>query len=529
MNAVLAPDDAHQLRVPPHSIEAESSVLGALLLDAPKAWPLVSDTLSAADFYRHEHQLVFGSIARLVHAGHPVDTIAVAEELRDHGLLDQVGGVAYMADLTQYMPSPERVTAHAGIVADHARRRAAIARADELAQAAFRGDALALRNAAEELATLKLDGEDVVFPGQGRPARAFVPLGDFRKGQTLQWLVKGVIPRAALGAIYGAPGSGKSFLALDLAMTLARGLPTWAGGHRVKKSRVGYVVAEGAVGFRGRLNGYLKEHGLTDADVPDLQIMDSAPNLLEPADVRELIAKIKAANGFDVIFVDTLARCVPGAEENSSQDMGRALAACELIRESTGAMVLLLAHSGKVDRGIRGWSGVLGALDVELKVEENETTGQRSATLTKMKDGPGEGDALHFSLLPVHLGDDEDGDAITSCTVKLLSNNPAAGAPAKSTAGPNREAIAAQVLNLLRSEQEQGRHYGVRSLHDACGGVAKLSRDQMKAAVAMLIAGGEVEERQRPRAGRGGGAKYLHVATASERADHAGQPMGAQS
>jgi len=80
-----------QLRVPPHSVEAESSVLGGLLLDN-SAWDRVGDLVSADDYYRHEHQLIFSAIAVLINANKPADVITVFEQLQSQGKADEVGG-----------------------------------------------------------------------------------------------------------------------------------------------------------------------------------------------------------------------------------------------------------------------------------------------------------------------------------------------------------------------------------------------------------------------------------------------------
>ena len=86
------------LRVPPHSIEAEQSVLGGLMLDNDSVASL-EDRVSADDFYRHEHRLIFLAITALSSAAKPYDVITVSEWLRDAGQIDKVGGVPYLAEL----------------------------------------------------------------------------------------------------------------------------------------------------------------------------------------------------------------------------------------------------------------------------------------------------------------------------------------------------------------------------------------------------------------------------------------------
>ena len=104
-----------QLRVPPHSAEAESSVLGGLLLDN-SSWDRVSDLLTESDFYRFEHRLVFGAIGALVNAAKPADVITVFEHLQNQGKAEEIGGLAYLNSLAQYVPSSGNIRRYAEIV-----------------------------------------------------------------------------------------------------------------------------------------------------------------------------------------------------------------------------------------------------------------------------------------------------------------------------------------------------------------------------------------------------------------------------
>jgi replicative DNA helicase len=125
-----------QLRVPPHSIEAESSVLGGLLLDNG-AWDRVGDLLKDDDYYRHEHKLVHSAIAVLINANKPADVITVYEQLQSQGLADQVGGLAYLNSLAQYVPSAANIRRYAEIVRERAILRKLISVSDEVATQAF--------------------------------------------------------------------------------------------------------------------------------------------------------------------------------------------------------------------------------------------------------------------------------------------------------------------------------------------------------------------------------------------------------
>lgn len=259
------------------------------------------------------------------------------------------------------------------------------------------------------------DFKDETQPGgQGdKPAKfTVVPAGEFSAGPSPEWIVKGLLPRAELAVLYGESGAGKSFMALDLGLAIARG-EQWRG-LRVKQGRVVYVAAEGGGGFRNRLKAYAQQHGIDLAGVP-FGVIHAAPNLLMKPDALEVARAIQAAGGAAVVIVDTLAQATPGGNENSAEDMGRALAHCKGIHRATGALVLLVHHAGKdTSKGARGWSGLRAAADVELEVQR--TPGGRVLRITKQKDGDDSG-AWGFDLEAVLVGLDADGDEVLSCVV----------------------------------------------------------------------------------------------------------------
>ncbi|HVR49835.1 MAG TPA: DnaB-like helicase N-terminal domain-containing protein, partial [Pseudorhodoferax sp.] len=125
-----------QLRVPPHSIEAESSVLGGLLLDNA-AWDRVGDVLKDGDFYRYEHRLIFAAIRDLINANKPADVITVYESLQSVGKADDVGGLAYLNSLAQFVPSASNIRRYGEIVRERAILRKLVTASDEIATSAF--------------------------------------------------------------------------------------------------------------------------------------------------------------------------------------------------------------------------------------------------------------------------------------------------------------------------------------------------------------------------------------------------------
>ena len=133
----VPPDrEVAQLRVPPHSIEAESSVLGGLLLDN-MAWDRVGDLLVDGDFYRHEHQQIYAAIGALVNASKPADVITVYEQLQSLGKAEETGGLAYLNSLAQYVPSASNIRRYAEIVRERSILRKLVTASDEIATNAF--------------------------------------------------------------------------------------------------------------------------------------------------------------------------------------------------------------------------------------------------------------------------------------------------------------------------------------------------------------------------------------------------------
>ena len=143
MSTVLSPVDEYgqdrqisQLRVPPHSIEGESSVLGGLLLDNA-AWDRVGDILVDNDFYRYEHRLIYAAIGALVNASKPADVITVFEHMQSQGRAEEIGGLAYLNSLAQYVPSASNIRRYAEIVRDRSLLRKLVTASDEIATNAF--------------------------------------------------------------------------------------------------------------------------------------------------------------------------------------------------------------------------------------------------------------------------------------------------------------------------------------------------------------------------------------------------------
>lgn len=239
------------------------------------------------------------------------------------------------------------------------------------------------------------------------------------------WLVRGILPERGMAVVYGAPGSGKTFLVLDLACAIARGV-AW-GGRRVHAGRAVYVGLEGHVGTR--VAAYVKGHGIEAADLAGMTIIERQMVDVRNADhakalARDILAALPEAPA--LVVVDTLNRSMPGGDENKSEDMGRAILAANYLSMELGCLVLFVHHSGKAESaGARGHSSLLGAADAELAVVRDDE-GNRTVETTKMKDGE-DGQRFAFRLKSIDLGavHDHDPEAepderVSSCVVDGL-------------------------------------------------------------------------------------------------------------
>ena len=135
-SAARGDDEVARLRVPPHSVEAEQSVLGGLLLDN-LAWDRAADLLNDGDFYRYEHKLIHAAIGALINASRPADVITVFERLQSLGKADECGGLTYLNALAQSVPSAANLRRYAEIVRERAILRKLVAASDEIATTAF--------------------------------------------------------------------------------------------------------------------------------------------------------------------------------------------------------------------------------------------------------------------------------------------------------------------------------------------------------------------------------------------------------
>lgn len=179
-------------------------------------------------------------------------------------------------------------------------------------------------------------------------------------------LIPGVLYRDSLAWLYGLPGCGKSFIAIDVAGCVSTG-EVWQGYGPATEGPVLYLIAEGVTGVKQRVRAWEGAQGVT-MRVQFLPVAVQTTNGAEWAAFVQLAAEMRPA----LIVVDTQARVTVGAEENSAKEMGEVVHRLERLRQATGACVLVVHHSGRAGEHMRGSIAMDGAATTILKVEKTE-------------------------------------------------------------------------------------------------------------------------------------------------------------
>ena len=413
-------------------IALEQQLIGALL-NAPE------DAGMAADV-RPEHfqDPYLGAVKAVIdRADGRFDVGTVAADMEGHPGFATMGGRDYIAKLYIHAPPyAVRIDSTAAKVVEAWRRR-------------------------QTLALLEAQSRDIaaggdphaVLAGYRRQLDALAPAGRFTPLPATPWRIKGLMPRQGLGFCAGAPGAGKSFLTLHLALSLAAGHPTVLG-RAAKGCGVLYIATEDAGGCMARVAAW-RRHANASADIP-LELLAGGVDLGDGSCVAGLKEALRTTAGrfqargttLGLVVVDTLSRALPGCDENSAADMSRAVGALESLAEASDAFVLAVAHHGKGggERGIRGWSGINAASDMTLTVTRDEADPSlRIVTLSKIKNA-GDGADIRFRLKGAGTGvNDADGHEMQSCVCAFE--------PAPEAQDRDADAVVAAVRHAVRHFQ----------------------------------------------------------------------------
>jgi hypothetical protein len=253
---------------------------------------------------------------------------------------------------------------------------------------------------------IRLDLKTII-PPDTPPRFRLVGADDIIDSPSPSWLTEDFFTLAAFVLLYGEPGSGKSFIALDLALSIQAGI-TWQAGRRTTKpGTVVYIAAEGVGGLGNRIRAWKIGHSVDS--FRNIWFLPTAPQLLDKDEIEGLIDTLCRLPELPVlVIIDTLARTTVGGDENSARDMGEFVAAIDRIRAAFGCTVLVVHHATKEGKFERGSSALRGAADVVIKTSKKGKT-EVVITCEKGKDFP-EFDPFTVVLRQVEIDGDE-----TSC------------------------------------------------------------------------------------------------------------------
>jgi len=241
---------------------------------------------------------------------------------------------------------------------------------------------------------------------------------------TPSWLIQDVLPEESFSVLFGAPGEGKTFVAVDLALSIATGTP-WQG-TAVERGTVVYMAGEAVSGLRRRVKAWEDANSLTAGD---FFVVREAVQFTKSSDVDGFLQDLRNCGVEPVlVVVDTLARSFVGADENSSTDVGELVDAARRVQQVLGCAILFVHHSNKrvskkngpIERG----SGALrGAADVMMQVSKSGAT--VTLACDKQKEAA-EFDAVELRMEVVSLGSDKHGPPVSSCVLRRLGHQPSA-------------------------------------------------------------------------------------------------------
>ena len=238
---------------------------------------------------------------------------------------------------------------------------------------------------------------------------------DTIKDEPVNWIIDNVLPDKGFAALYGPPGSYKSFIALDIAEAVATGR-AWMGNEVSKPGAVLYIAGEGHGGIGARIKACKINHQTKDG--AQIYVIRYQLNLRSSADdfnlLMESIDALIERTGIELrlVQIDTLARAFGGGNENDSQDMGAFIHNAGKLQRKLDCALMVLHHSGKDQtKGLRGHSSLLGAVDTQLEllkleqvVKKDGVAGSGIITISKQKDGQ---DNLKFGFEMVQININE--------------------------------------------------------------------------------------------------------------------------
>jgi len=339
--------ETRSLRVPPHSIEAEQAVLGGVFLD-PETWMKVAERLRAEDFYRRDHQIIYNALHALDGEGKPLDIVTVAEYLESHRLLDDAGGLSFLAQLAENTPSASNITAYADIVRKRSILRQLIHATTEISESVFNP----MGRSSDEILDLAEQSVFEIAEQESRGRKNYSTIKDllvtaldrvdelFHKKTHITGGATGFddfdnmtagLQKSDLVIVAGRPSMGKTAFAVNIAEHAA--IRDKLSVAVFSMEMPGEQLAMRMMSSLGRIDQHKVRTGkLEDSDWPRLTsaveilkdaklFIDDTP-ALTPGELRARCRRITREHELDLILVDYLQLMqVPGTKENRATEI----------------------------------------------------------------------------------------------------------------------------------------------------------------------------------------------------------------
>jgi replicative DNA helicase len=358
------------LKLPPHSLEAEQSLLGGIMLD-PSSWDQVADVVTVEDFYRADHRLIFTAIGEINERDQPPDALTVSEHLDRQNELAAAGGLAYLSQLVRDVPSAANVRAYARIVRERSMLRQLIGIGNAIAASAYDDEGRTV----DELVDLAEQRVfDIADRGQRRGS-GFIALKDLLPGSIdrldvlshTEGDITGIptgfgdmdektagLQRGDLIIVAGRPSMGKTTLAMNIAenAAIAHKVPTAIFSMEMSAEQLSFRM----IGSIGRVNqSHLRTGKLTDEDWSRIDsavsIMSEAPlyiddsPALSPTEVRARARRLKREHGLGLIVIDYLQLMqVAGTKENRATEISEISRSLKALAKELAVPVVALSQ-----------------------------------------------------------------------------------------------------------------------------------------------------------------------------------------
>jgi replicative DNA helicase len=359
-----------QIRVPPHSVEAEQALLGGLMLDNA-AWDRIADKVAAHDFYRRDHRLIFESIAELAERGQPFDAVTLSEFADRRGNLEGIGGLAYLGQLANETPSAANLPAYAQIVRERALLRDLIRVGGEIAGSAFGSDG-------RDVSELVDEAESKVFEiaeSGSRRGSGFVALKKILP-QTIDRLdelqgteghVTGLptgydqldqmtagLQKGDLVIVAGRPSMGKTSFAMNIAehAAISARVPVAIFSMEMSAEQLSFRM----ISSLGRVNqSHLRTGNFSDEDwhridsavrvmSEALIFIDDTP-ALNPTEVRARARRLAREHGLGLIVLDYIQLMqVSGTSENRATEISEISRNLKALAKELGVPIIALSQ-----------------------------------------------------------------------------------------------------------------------------------------------------------------------------------------